>query len=168
MVKQCLEACCNPYMHAPCLQHVDWEACIDQVPILAAAGADGRRRPLSKPFRRLLENYDRQAFTGPPENVRDHVMAATRVRSPVGCCICSVIYRFGKRGIFCHSLARQGVWAIHEHRLGDQQAGTIGLDGRQSLLDGVLLTEHSWEGGLKPTAGGVVAGAHERELERGI
>ena len=152
-------------MHAPYLQHVDREACIDQVPILAAAGADGRRRPLSKPFRRLLENYDRQAFTGPPENVRDHVMAATRVRSPLGCFL---IYRFGKREMLCHGLARQGVWAIHEQQLGDQQAATIGLDGRQSLLDGVLLIQHSWEGGLKPTAGGVAAGAHERELERGI
>lgn len=27
---------------------------------------------------RLMDNYDRQSFTGPPENVRDHVMAAVR------------------------------------------------------------------------------------------
>ena len=51
-----------------------------QVPTLANANLDPKRRPLSKPFRRLLDNYERQTFTGPPENVRDHVMAATRVR----------------------------------------------------------------------------------------
>ena len=54
-----------------------------EVPLLAAAGPAIRRRPLSKPFRRLLDNYERQTFTGPPENVRDHVMAATRVGLPL-------------------------------------------------------------------------------------
>eukprot|EP00891_Asterochloris_glomerata_P007222 jgi/Astpho2/7222/fgenesh1_pm.00113_%23_10_t len=58
-------------------------AALLEVPNLAAAslvGQEGtaRRRVISKPFRRLLDNYERQTFTGPPENVRDHVMAATK------------------------------------------------------------------------------------------
>ncbi len=50
-----------------------------EVPVLAAPDFAPKKRPLSKPFRRLMDNYERQTFTGPPENVRDHVMAATRV-----------------------------------------------------------------------------------------
>ena len=54
-----------------------WEGEL-QVPVLATSGME-KRKPLSKTFRRLLENHDKQTFTGPPENVRDHVMAATQV-----------------------------------------------------------------------------------------
>lgn len=53
-----------------------------EVPAAAAAARapqrDARRRPASKPLRRLLETQDRQAFVGPPENARDHCAAAAR------------------------------------------------------------------------------------------
>jgi translation initiation factor 3 subunit C len=50
-----------------------------EVPNMTANSLAGQRnRVISKPFRRLLDNYDRQTFTGPPENVRDYVMAATK------------------------------------------------------------------------------------------
>ena len=56
-----------------------------EAPLLASPSFDPKKRPLSKPFRRLLDTHERQTFTGPPENVRDHVMAATRVSSVSGC-----------------------------------------------------------------------------------
>jgi translation initiation factor 3 subunit C len=49
-----------------------------EVPNMAADTFDLRRRIISRPLRKWLDHYQRQAFVGPPENTRDHVIAATR------------------------------------------------------------------------------------------
>jgi len=55
-----------------------------EIPAMAAAGSgasDARKRVISKPFRRMLDFAERQAFTGPPENTRDHIMQAAKALS---------------------------------------------------------------------------------------
>ncbi|KAI0244335.1 Translation initiation factor 3 subunit c [Massospora cicadina] len=54
-----------------------------EIPNLARAGShpDARKPIISKPFRRLLEQNNRQIFSGPPENVREHIIAAAKALS---------------------------------------------------------------------------------------
>ena len=51
-----------------------------EIPALASVGSspDTKKRAISKTFRRMLEYHERQIFTGPPENTRDHVMQASK------------------------------------------------------------------------------------------
>jgi translation initiation factor 3 subunit C len=50
-----------------------------EIPYMAASAYDfGKKKILSKPFRRMLEYSEKQTFSGPPENTRDHIMAAAK------------------------------------------------------------------------------------------
>ncbi|EGF78398.1 hypothetical protein BATDEDRAFT_13212 [Batrachochytrium dendrobatidis JAM81] len=49
-----------------------------EVPNMALHAHESRRKVTSKAFRRMLDFNDRQIFIGPPENVRDHIMAAAK------------------------------------------------------------------------------------------
>lgn len=48
-----------------------------EIPAQAQAGPNNKKM-ISRPFRRLLDYNERQAFTGPPENTRDHIMSAAK------------------------------------------------------------------------------------------
>lgn len=52
-----------------------------EIPSMAANAHDVRKKIISKHFRRLLDYSERQVFTGPPENSRDHVMQAAKALS---------------------------------------------------------------------------------------
>ena len=50
-----------------------------EVPSIAASAlASTSHRVISKPFTWLMDNYTGHAFSGPPENVKDHIIAATK------------------------------------------------------------------------------------------
>lgn len=51
-----------------------------EVPLMARSisDPDSKKRVISRTFRRMLDYANRQVFTGPPENKRDHVMQATK------------------------------------------------------------------------------------------
>lgn len=50
-----------------------------EIPLLASVDTEEQRRRISsKTFKRLLDMADRQAFMGPPENTRDHIIKASK------------------------------------------------------------------------------------------
>lgn len=49
-----------------------------EVPNMAFYTHESRKKVISKPFRRMFDYHDRQVFVGPPENTRDHIMAAAK------------------------------------------------------------------------------------------
>ncbi|POV93922.1 hypothetical protein PSTT_17119 [Puccinia striiformis] len=51
-----------------------------EIPNLAQAGNDVelKKRQISRTFRRMFDYAERQVFTGPPENKRDHIMQASK------------------------------------------------------------------------------------------
>lgn len=49
-----------------------------ELPSLARGTLGANQYVISKQFRKYLTSYNRQKFTGPPENTREHIMAATK------------------------------------------------------------------------------------------
>ncbi|EPQ29278.1 uncharacterized protein PFL1_03033 [Pseudozyma flocculosa PF-1] len=66
-----------------------------EVPNMAFAGNDPelRKRIISRPFRRMLDYTDRQVFSGPPENTRDHIMQASKALQNGDCKGCIDLIR---------------------------------------------------------------------------
>ncbi|XP_022339247.2 eukaryotic translation initiation factor 3 subunit C-like isoform X2 [Crassostrea virginica] len=53
-------------------------AMLIEVPYMAAHEMDARRRMISKNFHHVMRMSERQALTGPPESMREHVVAASK------------------------------------------------------------------------------------------
>ncbi|XP_013778391.1 eukaryotic translation initiation factor 3 subunit C-like [Limulus polyphemus] len=49
-----------------------------EIPYMAAHELDGRKRMISKSFHHQLRNSERQPLVGPPESMREHVVAASK------------------------------------------------------------------------------------------
>jgi len=49
-----------------------------EIPYMAAHELDGRRRMISKNFHHVMKMSERQTLTGPPESMREHVVAASK------------------------------------------------------------------------------------------
>lgn len=49
-----------------------------EIPYMAAHELDGRKRMISKSFHHQLRNSERQPLIGPPESMREHVVAASK------------------------------------------------------------------------------------------
>uniref|UniRef100_A0A0G4GX82 Eukaryotic translation initiation factor 3 subunit C n=1 Tax=Chromera velia CCMP2878 TaxID=1169474 RepID=A0A0G4GX82_9ALVE len=71
-----------PYnMHIPLelVESVHYvSAMLLEIPNIAASPYDNRKRVISRHFRKMLDQYERQTFTGRPENPREAVLFAAR------------------------------------------------------------------------------------------
>ena len=53
-------------------------AMLMEIPYMAAHEFDARRRMISKNFHHVLRVSDRQPLLGPPESMREHLVAASK------------------------------------------------------------------------------------------
>ena len=53
-------------------------AMLIEIPFMSAHEYDARRRLISKSYYMQLRNSERQALVGPPESMREHVVAASK------------------------------------------------------------------------------------------
>ena len=49
-----------------------------EIPYMAAHEFDARRRMISKSYYQQLRSSERQALVGPPESMREHIVAASK------------------------------------------------------------------------------------------
>jgi len=52
-----------------------------EIPSMASNPYEGKKKVISRQFRKLLDYNERQMFNGPPENTRDHVLTASKALS---------------------------------------------------------------------------------------